>query len=74
MFLCYNNEELPKMDGGREFIPHLMETFMIEYDSSNDLRTVKSTGSTCPMRAHSDYQSSNRDAFGCERGYGLYTM
>ena len=51
-----------------------METFVIEYDSSNDLRTVKSTGSTCPMRAHSDYQSSNRDDFGCERGYGLYTM
>lgn len=39
MFLCYNNEELPKIDWKREFILHLMGTFMTEYDSSNDLRS-----------------------------------
>ena len=29
---------------------------MIEYDSSNELRMVKSPRSICPSCAHSDYQ------------------
>lgn len=40
------------MDWGREFIPHLMVTFMIEYDSSIDLRAVKSTLSICTIDAY----------------------
>src|SRR5699024_8554641 len=34
---------------------HLMETFMIEYDSSNGLRVVKPPRSIYPIFAHSDY-------------------
>lgn len=49
-------ENYLKWIGGRELILHLMETFMNEYDSSNDLRVVKSPRSICPIGAHSDYQ------------------
>lgn len=40
-----------KWIGGREFIPHFMETFMVEYDRLNDLRTVKSSLSICTIDA-----------------------
>ena len=48
-----------KLIGGREFIPHLIETSMIEYDSSNDLRAVKSPLRICPIVAHSDYHGGS---------------
>lgn len=37
-------------------MPNLMETFIAEYGSSNDLRAVKSPLRICPIGAHSDYQ------------------
>lgn len=36
-----------KWIGGREFITHLMEAFMIEYHKSNDLRAVNLPLSVC---------------------------
>ena len=35
---------------------NLMETFIAEYGTSNDLRAVKSPLRICPIGAHSDYQ------------------
>lgn len=37
-------------------MPNLMETFIAEYGTSNDLRAVKSPLRICPIGAHSDYQ------------------
>lgn len=56
MFVCYNNKELCKMDWRSKYMPNLMETFIAEYGSSNDLRAVKSPLRICPIGAHSDYQ------------------
>ncbi|MFJ8451129.1 galactokinase family protein [Aerococcus viridans] len=36
-----------------------MKTFKVEYDISNDLRTVKSPLRICPIVAHSDYQGGS---------------
>lgn len=49
----------PKWIGVREFISHLMEIFIFEYDISNDLRTVKSPLRICPIVAHSDYHGGS---------------
>ena len=49
----------PKWIGGRELIPQLMETIIVEYDISNDLRTVKSPFRICLIAAHSDYQGGS---------------
>lgn len=48
-----------KWIGGREFIPHLRETCIVEYDSSNGLRSAKSPLRICPIVAHSDYQGGS---------------
>lgn len=48
-----------KWIGGREFIPHLMETIMDECDISNDLRAVKLPLRICQIAAHSDYRGGS---------------
>lgn len=57
----------PKWIGGREFIPHLMEIFMVEYDISNYLKAVKSSLRICPIVAHSDYQGESHKRNDLER-------
>lgn len=37
-------------------MPNLMETFIAEYGTSNDLRAVNSALRICPIGVHSDYQ------------------
>ncbi|MGK0713962.1 galactokinase family protein [Aerococcus urinaeequi] len=38
-------------------MPNLKETFISEYNTSDDLRAVKSPLRICPIGAHSDYQN-----------------
>lgn len=38
-------------------MPNLVETFISEYNTSKDLRAVKSPLRICPIGAHSDYQN-----------------